>query len=359
MGAMDGYNFMNLLHCLSPETAHGLALAYLALHNKRRVVPSSLGCSFLGYDLSSPIGLAAGADKNGVAIGGFAALGFGFLELGTITPRPQKGNRRPRIFRLSEDRAIINRLGFNNQGSAALAERIRKARECWSRKNETAIPIGVNVGANSTTLAAGQRSDIIQDYQKAIEDVIEQSDWITLNLSCPNVPDGGLAELEMIAAIIEMAVRCGCGRKKKGGVPLLVKLSPDATDDEFKKQILTSLEVGVDGFILSNTSRLRPLGHKKLKNLHRDEWGGLSGTPLRERSMQCLHIARKYVTDDVPIVSCGGISSAKDVLERLSAGASVVQLYSALVYGGMGLIDSIHREMAVPISHRSSNFKEG
>lgn len=332
------FDVMDLVRYVPPEWSHGAALRFVNWQRKRVAVSPSLRWRLFGRDICSPIGLAAGADKNGIAIGGWGALGLGFVELGSVTPLPQKGNARPRVFRLMSDGALINRLGMNNEGSVALARRLQKAR----LRHQGQLPLlGVNVAANTKTLANGGTQAIIDDYRRAIEDVISYSDWITLNLSCPNVPDGGLAQPTLTAAVIEAAQSVGCGYKK-GGKPLLAKLSPDMEDDELCQQVASALAAGADGFIVSNTSKSRP---SNLKSRHKREIGGLSGLPLKQRSLQLLRLVRQQLPDDIPIISCGGISDGEDVVTRLAVGASAVQLYTALIYRGRRLIDDMHRKM--------------
>ena len=336
------FDVMGLVRYVPPELSHGAALRFVNWHRKQVAVSPSLRWRLFGRDICSPIGLAAGADKNGIAIGGWGALGLGFVELGSVTPSPQKGNARPRVFRLMSDGALINRLGMNNEGSVALARRLQKVRLHHQRQ----LPLlGVNVAANSKTLMNGDTQAIIDDYRRAIDDVIAHSDWITLNVSCPNVPDGGLAQPSLTAAVIEAARSVGCGWHKNEGVPLLAKISPDMEDGALCEQVTSALAAGVDGFIVSNTSNTRDKPPVHLKSHHKKEIGGLSGLPIKQRSLRLLRLVRQQLPDDIPIISCGGIGDGEDVVTRLVAGASAVQLYTALIYRGRRLIDDMHEQM--------------
>lgn len=339
---------MSLLHALPAEAAQSLALRALSWGWVPRVTHDArLAVNFLGKIVPSPIGLAAGADKNAVAIKGMRRLGFAFLELGSVTARAQKGNRKPRIFRLPEDKALINRVGFANRGAFYVAQKIKRARARWHKNNQSPVMMGVNIGANSTTLARGQKHEVIEDYKTALSYVLPYVDWITLNISCPNVPDRGglLAREDFIADLITMARRAGCGGGR--GIPLLAKLSPDSTDAQLRAVARAAHGMGVDGFIVTNSARNSVRGRASfiLSGYHRDEMGGVTGAPLAERAMECLHVLRGALPPSVPLVSCGGIFSGKDILARLVAGAAVVQLYTSLVYEGAGFIGRLQKEM--------------
>ena len=347
------FDVMGWVRYVPPEWSHGAALRFVNWQRKQVAVSPSLRWRLFGRDVCSPIGLAAGADKNGIAIGGWGALGLGFVELGSVTPLPQKGNARPRVFRLMSDGALINRLGMNNEGSVALARRLQKVRLDSARKGGKLPLLGVNVAANSKTLMNGDTQAIIDDYRRAIDDVIAYSDWITLNLSCPNVPDGGLAQPTLTAAVIEAARSVGCGWHKNEGVPLLAKISPDMDDDALCQQVASALAAGVDGFIVSNTSNTRDKPPVHLKSHHKKEIGGLSGLPIKQRSLQLLRLVRQQLPEHIPIISCGGISDGADVVTRLVAGASAVQLYTALIYRGRRLIDDMHEQMMTHMKNES------
>ena len=349
--AEKGAGVMGLMRYLPPESAYKVALHTLRYRNPVAVSPLLSWHLFGWDDLCSPIGLAAGADKNGIAIGDWGKLGLGFVELGSVTHLPQEGNTdRRRLFRLYEDEAFINNFGISNKGSADLAKKLKDARE----RNESSLPrLGVNVAANTKTLESGDTQAIIDDYRRAIDDVIKYSDWITLNLSCPNAPTGSLTQPTPTAAVIEAALSVGCGWHKKGGVPLLAKLSPDMDDDALCQQVASALAAGVDGFIVSNTSNTRDKPPVHLKSHHKKEIGGLSGLPIKQRSLQILRLVRQQLPDDIPIISCGGIGDGADVVTRLAAGASAVQLYTALMYRGWGLIDDMHKQMMRHMKHTS------
>ena len=343
---------MRLAREKHPEHSHKAMLYFVRWQRKRVTVSPSLCRQFFGRDVCSPIGLAAGVDKNGIAIRGWGKLGVGFVELGSVTPKPQKGNQNPRrIFHLEADGAIINNFGINNYGSAALADRLKRTRLESERKGEKLPLLGVNVAANTETLLNGNTRTVVDDYRRAIDDVIAYSDWITLNLSCPNVRHkGNLSQPTLTAAVIEAARSSGCGWHKNKGVPLLAKISPDMKDDELCQQVASALAAGVDGFIVSNTSKSRP---HNLKSHHKKEIGGLSGLPIKQRSLQLLRLVRQQLPAHIPIISCGGISDGADVVTRLAAGASAVQLYTALTYSGTRLIDDMHKQMMRHMKHTS------
>jgi dihydroorotate dehydrogenase len=317
-----------LLFALDPETAHQLtiaALKYLPLPGLAQSLPR-LHQSLLGLQFTNPIGVAAGFDKNAEVPDALLALGYGFAEAGTITPRPQSGNERPRLFRLPEDQAVINRLGFNNGGLEAARERLKY------RRNRGGI-VGANVGANKDS------DDRIADYELGIARVLGLCDYITINISSPNTI--GLRALQSRASFDELVVRCLAAR---GGntTPMLVKIAPDLLDEDISDIVDVALTRGLDGLIVSNTTIDRP---PNLRSLHARETGGLSGKPLLAPSTRTLAKVAKRCLGKLILVGAGGVSSGTDAYEKIRHGASLVQLYTAMIYEGPLLGRRMTREL--------------
>lgn len=326
---------MPVLRLFDPETAHGIAIRALKLGLAGAAAgasPPVLATRVWHLDFKNPVGLAAGFDKDADVMAPMLALGFGFVEAGTVTPLPQPGNPQPRLFRLYEDAAVINRFGFNSKGLAPFVEKL-KAR----RRNGI---VGANVGKNKLT------EDAAADYVKGIEAVCHHADYLVCNVSSPNTP--GLRSLqarEQIAALIGRVLEARA-RAMPGAQtlpPLLAKVGPDLTGQERQDIAEVALASGIDGLIVGNTTIDRPAG---LRSAHAPETGGLSGAPLRQKSQACIADMYRLTGGRLPIIGCGGIASGADAYARIRAGASLVQLYSALVYGGPGLVADINRELA-------------
>jgi dihydroorotate dehydrogenase len=325
-----------LLFCLDPEQAHRAALRALELGIVRAPQPppdASLRTRVFGLDFPNPLGLAAGFDKHAEAVDPLLDLGFGFVEAGSVTPRPQPGNPRPRLFRLAEDEAIINRFGFNSQGLDAFAARL-----CNRARRGI---VGANLGKNKDT------EDAAADYVRGIETVCGCADYLVCNVSSPNTP--GLRRLQAraeIAGLLErvLEARARSGRNRDRPPPLLAKVGPDLTEEEVADIADVALAAGIDGLIVGNTTLERPPG---LRSLHRGETGGLSGRPLAARANACLAAMYRHTRGRIPLIGCGGIASGADAYARIRAGANLVQLYSALVYRGPGLVAQILRELVV------------
>lgn len=327
-----------VLHRLPPELVHSWAIHALALVGAsgllRRWVRGWTGppvhdpIRLWDLELPNRVGLAAGYDKDARAWRGLEALGFGHLELGTVTPRPQPGNPRPRVFRLSEDRALVNRLGFPSAGSEAFARRL-------PAEQPTGVPIlGVNLGKQKETPLA----EAVEDYVGLLRRLGGQAGYVAVNLSSPNTPElRRLQGREYLGALLSALVRerdVLAGRR----VPLLLKLAPDLGGPEIDEAVDTALEAGVDGLIATNTTVRRPPG---LRSPMAGEPGGLSGAPLGDIAAWVLeHIANR-VGGRVPLVAVGGIMSGEDARRRRDAGATLVQIYTGLVYGGPGLVREI------------------
>ncbi len=322
--------FRPLLFMLDPERAHQAALRILPLLPHRRKEPDrSIETSLAGIPLRNPIGLAAGFDKDGVAAEHLTRLGFGFLELGTVTPLPQPGNPRPRLFRFPAKRALVNRMGFNNLGGEALATRIRHLRDD-GRAN---LPLGINIGKQRET----PPEEAAADYRKLIDLLLPVADYLVVNVSSPNTP--GLRKLEradLLGRLLEEIREAAVRRAARQGIrtpPLLVKLSPDMGREELGGAAAAALDSGMDAIIVSNTTvDLGSLGGNAPSG------GGLSGEPLREKALEAIRIVRKATSGSIPLVGSGGIFDAEDVYRRIRAGASVVQVYTGLIYEGPDMI---------------------
>jgi dihydroorotate dehydrogenase len=324
-----------LLRLLPPEVAHRLAIGALA----RGLVPTARGPEFpalatrvWGIDFANPIGLAAGFDKDAEATDALLALGFGFVEVGGVTPRPQPGNPRPRLFRLPEDGALINRLGLNSQGLAAMTARL-------DRRRRSAGVVGVNVATNAGS------ADSIADYVAACEALHDRVDYLAVNVSSPNTPGlrdlQGRANLEaLVRALIE--ARGHVATPAERPLPIVVKIAPDLDDRELADVAAVAVAAGIDGLIVCNTT----VSRAGLRSRHRDEAGGLSGRPLFARSTALVAEMYRLTEGRVPLVGVGGIASGADAYAKVRAGASLVQLYTALVYHGPGLVGRIKADLA-------------
>ena len=311
------------LHALDAEHAHRLTIKGLQLAPAIGVGPISnnvLKRRVFGLDFPNPVGLAPGFDKNAEVPDAMLRQGFGFVEIGTVTPLPQAGNARPRLFRLSEDKAVINRMGFNNDGQAVVLQRLIE------RRTRGGI-IGVNVGANKDS------NDRIGDYVKGIEVFEDVASYITINISSPNTP--GLRNLQSKADLQKLLERVNAARKSRK--PILLKIAPDLAEADLRDVAQVCGGGAVDGVIISNTTLSRP----PLKSIHASETGGLSGKPLFELSTQCLAQFHQMSGGKIPLIGVGGISDAATALAKFKAGASLIQLYSALVYKGPSLVREI------------------
>ena len=321
-----------LLFSLDAETAHHLTVALLqrashfdpALRVLRSLQPSSKPKTLFGLNFPNPIGLAAGLDKNGVALPAWAALGFGFVEIGTVTAKAQPGNPKPRIFRLPEQQALINRLGFNTDGADAIAQRLRALRESgrWP-----AVPVGINIGKSRTTPLEQARDDYLYSFRM----LRDFADYITLNISSPNTP--GLRELQEPEKLSELLHAIG---KETGTAskPLVVKISPDLSGTELKAILAVCEENGVSGIIATNTT----LDHSSIAP-QLDQAGGLSGAPLQDQSTALVREINARST--IPVIASGGIFDAESAREKFQAGGQLIQLYTGLIYRGPQLLREI------------------
>jgi dihydroorotate dehydrogenase len=317
-----------LLRLLPAETAHGATLLLTGAAGRFLPPPQAddarLAVTALGLHFPNPVGLAAGFDKNAAVPDAMAKLGFGFVECGTVTPRPQAGNPRPRLFRLGQDHAVINRMGFNNDGMAAAA------RNLAARRGKGIV--GINIGANKDS------EDRIADYVRAFAALGPLADYVTVNVSSPNTPGlRGLQNREELTRLLGALTQT-----RKIAIPLLLKIAPDLEDYALDDIADVARSSGIEGLIVSNTTIARPA----LKSSHAGETGGLSGAPLFAPSTEILRQMRLRLGAAVTLIGVGGISSGADAYAKIRAGASLVQLYTALVYEGPGLVTRIKRELA-------------
>ncbi|HEV2748083.1 MAG TPA: quinone-dependent dihydroorotate dehydrogenase [Allosphingosinicella sp.] len=310
---------------LDAEQAHRLTIRALKLKPAGRPPErdARLGTRIAGLNFPNPIGLAAGFDKDAEVFAQMLGLGFGFAEVGTLTPLPQPGNPKPRLFRLPEDRAVINRMGFNNAGQQAALKRL----QAWPRGGI----VGVNIGANKDS------SDRIGDYAAGVRAMGAVADYLTINISSPNTP--GLRDLQGGAALDELLA--GVAEARGAGPPIFVKVAPDLHPAEMDGLVAVAIARGIDGLIVAHTT----VGRPELKSRYRDEAGGLSGAPLKALALRRLRDFRSASGGELPLIAAGGIENGVDAYARIRAGASLVQLYSALVYQGPGLARLILGEL--------------
>lgn len=321
-----------LLFKLSPETSHDLSLdligagGRLGLNGLLTKAPASLPVTVMGLEFANPVGLAAGLDKNGAAIDGFAQLGFGFVEIGTVTPRPQPGNPKPRLFRLPQAEAIINRMGFNNLGVDHLLNRVQAAKYRGV--------LGINIGKNFDTPV--ERA--VDDYLICLDKVYDHASYITVNVSSPNTP--GLRSLQFGDSLKQLLEALALRREQLAGergkrVPLAIKIAPDMSDEETAQVAAALLESGMDAVIATNTT----LGREGVEGLpYGDEAGGLSGAPVLEKSTHIVKVLSAELGGKLPIIAAGGITEGKHAAQKIAAGASLVQIYSGFIYKGPALI---------------------
>ena len=328
-------NLLKILRILPPELAHSITINFLKYfrYNLESIDDPILYQHLIGLDFSNPIGLAAGFDKNAEVIKSMFSLGFGFVEIGTVTPMPQKGNPKPRIFRLENDYAIINSLGFNNKGLEKVKKNLSKLKNDF-RKNRI---IGVNIGKNKNSINS------IDDYLFGIEKLGYNASYITINISSPNTD--GLRDLQLRGNIENFIKQIVLKREEieiTNKKPIFIKISPDLNEDQLRDIALISLANNIDGLILTNTSVNRP---NNLSSIYKNMKGGLSGKPLFETSNKILKKMYNLTNGQITLVGVGGISNGSDCYEKLKSGASLVQLYTALTYSGPYLISKIKKEL--------------
>ena len=321
-----------LAFMIDAETAHRATIAALKLMPTRHPprFPVSLKSTVAGLTFPSPVGLAAGFDKDAEVPEEMLGLGFGFVEVGTVTPRPQPGNPKPRLFRLREDRAVINRLGFNNRGQVAAFERLQRCGHGGV--------IGVNIGANKDS-GAYKSDGMIADYVAGVSAMASVARYLVINISSPNTP--GLRGLQDEGALAELLAAVRAARPAKGP-PIFLKVAPDLGDGDPERIVRAALDHGIDALIVANTTVSRP----PLNSRHASEGGGLSGAPLKPLALATLRKFRQASGGEIPLIGVGGIANADDAWERIRAGASLVQLYTAMVYEGPGIARRIARGLA-------------
>jgi dihydroorotate dehydrogenase len=337
---------------MSAETAHAAGFALIRLAGLIPGVPALLRRTLLtqdpllrvqalGLDLPGPLGLAAGFDKDALAPDALGALGFGFVEIGTVTARPQPGNPKPRLFRLPADRALINRMGFNNHGSAAAAARLRERAEVTPAGGPMAV-VGANIGKSKVVAEA----DAIEDYTASATRLADVADYLVVNVSSPNTP--GLRNLQAVEVLrpLLLAVRQSLDSSTDRHVPLLVKIAPDLTDEQVDAVADLALELSLDGIIATNTTISRAGLTTAAEEVEAIGAGGLSGPPVRARALAVLHRLRSRVGPDLVLIAAGGIASGDDAYERIRAGATLVQAYTAFIYAGPFWPRRVHRELA-------------
>jgi len=324
-----------LLRWLDPEDAHRLAIQGLKLLPplRPRADDAKLAVRAFGLNFPNPVGLAAGFDKNAEVPDALLRLGFGFVEIGTVTPKPQAGNPRPRLFRLDRDEAVINRMGFNNHGADVVLRRLA------ARANQSGI-VGVNVGANKDS------PDRVADYVQLIEMFAPLASYFTVNVSSPNTP--GLRNLQQAAQLDDLLAKVTDARErvreKAGDTPVLLKIAPDLSLAELDEVVHVARSRKVDGMIVANTTLARP---ERLREMPRaKEQGGLSGRPLFRLATRMVAETYVRVEGAFPLIGVGGIDTGGAALTRIRAGAGLIQLYSSLVYKGIGLVEDIKRDLA-------------
>ena len=317
------------LFSLAPERVHDLTLSLLKSSHKfgvmrQKIEPKPISC--MGIEFPNPVGLAAGLDKNGAYIDALASLGFGFIEIGTITPRPQAGNPQPRLFRIPKAQAIINRMGFNNEGVDQLIENVKASKFKGV--------LGINIGKNADTAV----EDAVSDYLICLEKVYNYASYITVNISSPNTKNlrslqSGHALTELLETLKKRQIELA--EKFQHYVPLVLKVAPDLSETDVQFIASQLLEFKIDGLIVTNTT----LSREGVQDLpFGDEAGGLSGAPVFEKSTQCLAAFSKLLKDQIPLIGVGGILQGEQAVTKQQAGAQLVQLYSGLIYTGPKLI---------------------
>lgn len=325
---------------LNPETAHDLTLDWLGAAERLKLLSlfkpkvAFNPAQVMGLRFNNPLGLAAGLDKNGDYFNALGALGFGFVEIGTVTPRPQPGNPKPRMFRLPAQEAIINRMGFNNKGVDYLVEQVK-------RRRYRGI-LGINIGKNATT----PLENAVDDYLVCLQKVYAHAEYITFNISSPNTP--GLRDLQFGDGLSRMLERLKAEQQSRYHaegryVPLVVKIAPDMDDIAIEQVASVLVEQGMDGVIATNTTVSRE-GVEELE--HSEETGGLSGLPVRAKSTHMITALHSHLQDKLPIIGVGGVSDGPSAVEKVEAGAKLVQAYTGFIYRGPGLLSEVTQALA-------------
>ena len=326
---------LKILRLLPPELSHTITINFLKYYKVRQknIEDPILAQHLMGLDFTNPIGLAAGFDKNAEVMHSMFSFGFGFIEVGTITPQPQSGNTKPRVFRLIEDKAIINSLGFNNKGVKKVKKNLIKHQKSYLNNKI----VGVNIGKNKNSIEA------IDDYLKGLVELGDLASYITINISSPNTE--GLRDLQLrgkIEKLIKKIIEKRDEIKNINTKPILIKISPDLNEDQLRDIALISLANNINGLILTNSTVKRD---SNLISFNKGEKGGLSGKPLYDYSNIILKKMYELTNGQIPLIGVGGISSGRDCYEKIKSGASLVQLYTALVYYGPNLINRMKGDL--------------
>ncbi|MCT1449223.1 quinone-dependent dihydroorotate dehydrogenase [Corynebacterium sp. p3-SID1194] len=335
MGAYDA--LLKVMFLLPPERIHGIISGALSTLNEVapanrtmekvvRVRDKRLEQELFGVRFPAPLGLAAGFDKNATAVDAWGAVGFGYAELGTVTPRPQPGNPAPRLFRLPEDKAILNRMGFNNDGALKVARNLER--------KKSGDVVGINIGKNKTS------DDAVRDYRTGASLLGPLADYVVVNVSSPNTP--GLRDLQAIEELRPILTAV----QEATDTPVLVKIAPDLSDEDIDAVADLALELGLAGIVATNTTISREGLITDATRVEEMGAGGISGAPLNDRSLEVLKRLRSRVGDRLVLISVGGISTPEQAWERIAAGASLLQGYTPFIYGGLGWIRRIHRGLA-------------
>ncbi|ETN66131.1 dihydroorotate dehydrogenase [Anopheles darlingi] len=331
--------FMPVVRMIPPETAHDLAVLAVKwkLFRPPTVDTERLRTELLGMTFTNPIGIAAGFDKHGEAVPGLHRIGFGFVEIGSVTPEPQPGNPRPRIFRLNEDKSIVNRYGFNSEGHDVVFERLRETQKHLESANRAVL--GINLGKNKLSQNA------VQDYVQGIRRFGALADYLVINVSSPNTP--GLRTMQSkntLQTLLTEVLRARDSLPESDRRPVLLKLAPDLSDEDLKEivDVVQLKACAVDGLIVSNTTIDRP---PSLKSANKGQLGGLSGPPLKQRSTLMIAKVYKLTGGKIPIIGVGGIFTGEDAFEKIEAGASAVQLYTSFIFHGPPVVNKIKLEL--------------
>lgn len=344
---------MPIVQKIPPETSHRLAVLackYKVFPRSKTMDPISLSTDFFGQKISNPIGIAAGFDKQGEAVEGLEQIGFGLVEIGSITPFPQPGNDKPRVFRLVNDKAIINRYGFNSDGHKIVFDRLKELR----MKSTLKTVLGINLGKNKTS------NDALRDYVEGVQLFGTISDYLVINVSSPNTP--GLRDLQGkkdLENLLRGVLSARNNLPTNNKVPILLKLAPDLTQQDVKDitSVINQKDCKVDGLIISNTT----IDKSNLKSPEEltSQAGGLSGAPLKDRSTQLIAQIYNLTGGKVPIIGVGGVFSGQDAYEKIQAGASYVQLYTSLIYHGPPIVEKVKRELdQILVKDGYKNVKE-
>ncbi|CAL1603758.1 unnamed protein product [Knipowitschia caucasica] len=356
-----------LQRIVGAETAHVLAVKMIGLGLvplNRYQDPPLLQTHVFGLNFKNPIGIAAGFDKHGEAVDGLYKIGFGFVEVGSITPKPQEGNAKPRVFRLTTDQAIINRYGFNSCGISEAQQRLEAREKTQTEQTKAGHPLGVNLGKNKLSL------DAAADYQEGVKALGPLADYLVVNVSSPNTP--GLRNLQgknELRQLLSTVLKERNALQREHKPPVLVKIAPDLSTQDKHDIADVVTELGVDGLMVSNTTVTRP---ESLQDAQRTESGGLSGQPLKDLSTQTVGEMFCLTKGKVPIIGIGGVASGQDALDKIRAGASLVQLYTAFAYQGPPIVKKIKRELeqllqeqgfssvaeAVGVDHQTSTHRQ-